>query len=91
MEDYKTSHQSMPSAAPATQAPSQPESFEAGLAELNALVARMESGEAPLADMLAAYQRGTVLMRYCESQLKAAEQQLSVLDAGGELKPLNLA
>ena len=68
-----------------------PTSFEAGLAELNTLVATMESGDAPLADMLAAYQRGTVLMRYCEQQLKAAEQQLKVLDAGGELKPLDLA
>ena len=78
----------MPSATPDKTLPA---SFEAGLTELNALVARMESGEAPLSDMLAAYQRGTVLMRYCESQLKAAEQQLSVLDAGGELKPLDLA
>lgn len=67
-----------------------PTSFEAGLDELNALVARMESGEAPLADMLTSYQRGTELLRFCEAQLKAAEQQLKVLDANGELKAISL-
>jgi exodeoxyribonuclease VII small subunit len=66
-----------------------PTSFEAGLGELNALVARMEAGDAPLADMLAHYQRGTVLLKFCESQLKDAEQQLQVLD-GDTLKPLTL-
>jgi exodeoxyribonuclease VII small subunit len=66
-----------------------PTSFEAGLSELNALVARMEAGDAPLADMLAHYQRGTTLLKFCESQLKDAEQQLQVLD-GDTLKPLTL-
>jgi exodeoxyribonuclease VII small subunit len=67
-----------------------PTSFEAGLDELNQLVARMETGDAPLADMLASYQRGTTLLKYCETQLQAAQQQLQVLD-GDSLKPLNLA
>ncbi len=69
---------------------SQPISFEAGLDELNALVARMETGDAPLADMLASYQRGTALLKYCESQLQAAQEQLKVLD-GDTLKPLSLS
>jgi exodeoxyribonuclease VII small subunit len=69
---------------------SQPTSFEAGLDELNALVARMESGDSPLADMLASYQRGTALLKYCESQLQAAQEQLKVLD-GDTLKPLSLS
>ncbi len=68
---------------------SQPASFEAGLDELNQLVARMETGDAPLADMLASYQRGTALLKYCESQLQAAQQQLQVLDSD-TLKPLVL-
>jgi exodeoxyribonuclease VII small subunit len=67
----------------------QPISFEAGLEELNALVARMETGDAPLADMLASYQRGTGLLKYCETQLQAAQEQLKVLD-GDTLKPLSL-
>jgi exodeoxyribonuclease VII small subunit len=74
--------------APATD--SQPASFEAGLDELNQLVARMETGDAPLADMLASYQRGTALLQYCEAQLTSAEQQLKVLD-GDTLKPLSLS
>jgi exodeoxyribonuclease VII small subunit len=73
--------------APATD--SQPTSFEAGLDELNQLVARMEVGDAPLAEMLASYQRGTALLKFCESQLTAAQQQLLVLD-GDTLKPLAL-
>ena len=64
-------------------------SFEAGLEELNALVARMETGDAPLADMLASYQRGTTLLKYCETQLQAAQEQLKVLD-GDTLKSLSL-
>jgi exodeoxyribonuclease VII small subunit len=73
--------------APATD--TSPASFEAGLTELNELVARMETGDAPLADMLASYQRGTALLSYCESQLQAAQTQLQVLD-GDTLKPLSL-
>jgi exodeoxyribonuclease VII small subunit len=67
-----------------------PASFEAALGELNTLVARMEAGEAPLSDMLLSYQRGTELLKFCEGQLQAAQQQLAVLD-GDTLKPLNLS
>ena len=35
-----------------------PESFEAALAELEAIVARMEGGQLPLKESLVAYQRG---------------------------------
>ena len=79
----------MPKNLAAAPAADLPPSFEAGLAELNALVASMESGDAPLAQMLASYQRGTQLLKFCESQLKDAEAQLQVL-AGDELKPLAL-
>ena len=79
----------MPKTTPTAAADTLPISFESGVSELNALVARMEAGDAPLADMLAHYQRGIVLLKYCESQLKDAEQQLQVLD-GDMLKPLTL-
>ncbi len=74
---------------PSALAESLPNSFESGLSELNALVALMEAGDAPLADMLAHYQRGTALLKFCETKLKDAEQQLQVLD-GDALKPLTL-
>ena len=57
-------------------------SFEAALAELEALVAQMESGELPLADSLAAYKRGAELLAYCQAALKDAEQQVQVLERG---------
>lgn len=59
-----------------------PPSFEAALAELEALVGRMESGELPLQESLAAYKRGAELLAYCQAALKDAEQQVRVLEKG---------
>jgi exodeoxyribonuclease VII small subunit len=59
-----------------------PPSFESALAELEGLVATMESGELPLAESLAAYKRGAVLLAYCQAALKDAQQQVEVLERG---------
>ena len=59
-----------------------PLSFEAALAELEDLVGRMESGELPLQESLAAYKRGAELLVYCQSALKDAQQQVQVLEKG---------
>jgi exodeoxyribonuclease VII small subunit len=67
--------------------PQLPESYEAGVVELDALISQMEAGQMPLEASLAAYQRGTELLRFCESKLAAAEQQVKILEAG-ELKPM---
>lgn len=58
----------------------EPESYEAAMAELDALVEKMESGALPLEASLAAYQRGTALLKYCEKVLADANQRISVLD-----------
>jgi exodeoxyribonuclease VII small subunit len=63
-----------------------PETFEAALAELENLVARMESGDLPLEESLTAYQRGVLLRQFCDEKLKDAEQRISVLD-GDTRKP----
>ena len=63
-----------------------PLSYEAAVQELEALVAQLESGELPLAQLLTAYQRGADLHSYCREQLEAVENQIKVLDQGG-LKP----
>jgi exodeoxyribonuclease VII small subunit len=42
----------------------------------------MESGQLPLAEALAAYQRGAELLQYCQSALKEAEQQVQILERG---------
>ncbi|WP_148716559.1 exodeoxyribonuclease VII small subunit [Chitinolyticbacter meiyuanensis] len=65
-----------------------PESFEAGYAELEALIGELESGQLPLEASLAAYQRGQALLQFCQGKLADAEQQLKVLE-NGELKPFS--
>lgn len=48
--------------------------FEQALAELEALVERLESGEQTLEQDLRDFERGIALARQCEGRLKAAEQ-----------------
>jgi exodeoxyribonuclease VII small subunit len=61
-------------------------SYETALAELDAIVARMEGGQLPLEDSLAAYQRGAELLKFCQSRLADAQQKIRILDAD-VLKP----
>jgi exodeoxyribonuclease VII small subunit len=63
-----------------------PESFEQAMAELAQLVTRMESGQLPLEASVAAYARGSELVRYCAAQLEKVESQVKVLE-GDMLKP----
>jgi exodeoxyribonuclease VII small subunit len=65
-----------------------PQDFETALAQLEALVARMEDGSLPLEESLAAYQKGVELARICQKRLDAAEQQVKVLQ-GALLVPLD--
>jgi exodeoxyribonuclease VII small subunit len=64
-----------------------PDNYEAALAELESLVARMEEGALSLEESLAAYRRGATLVGFCQQQLEKVEQQVRVLD-GETLKPL---
>jgi len=65
-------------------------SFEQALAELEKIVARMESGELSLEQSLAAHKRGLELARFCQQRLESAQQQVKVLE-GDILKPLAAA
>ncbi|MDX2218152.1 MAG: exodeoxyribonuclease VII small subunit [Burkholderiales bacterium] len=65
-----------------------PPNFEAAMAELEGLVERMDAGQLPLEESLQAYQRGVVLLKYCEKVLADAEQRVKVLD-GDQLKDLD--
>jgi len=63
-----------------------PASYEAGLQELEQLVAELELGQLPLDQLLGSYQRGAALLGFCRDKLQAVEDQIKVLDAGS-LKP----
>jgi exodeoxyribonuclease VII small subunit len=53
--------------------------FEDALAELEALVQRLEKGELPLEDSLAAFERGMALVRQLGERLAHVEQRVEVL------------
>lgn len=57
-----------------------PKSFEAAVSELESIVQEMESGNLPLEDALARYQRGVTLLRHCQTTLSEAEQRVKVLE-----------
>ncbi len=63
-------------------------SYETALTELETIVARMEDGQLPLEDSLAAYQRGAELLKFCQSRLADAQQKIRLLDAD-VLKPFS--
>jgi exodeoxyribonuclease VII small subunit len=65
-----------------------PESFEQAMAELAQLVTQMEGGQLPLEASVAAYARGSELVRYCAAQLEKVESQVKVLE-GEMLKPFS--
>jgi len=48
-------------------------SFETALTQLETIVETMESGDVPLADLLAKFEQGTKLLKVCEIRLKDAE------------------
>jgi len=53
--------------------------FEESLSELEKLVGRLESEEIPLAEAIAAFEKGQSLIKACEEQLQAAEQVVKQL------------
>lgn len=53
--------------------------FEDALAQLETIVDTMESGDVPLADLLAKYEQGNKLLKICETRLKDAEMKIELL------------
>ncbi|WP_039853858.1 exodeoxyribonuclease VII small subunit [Hylemonella gracilis] len=62
--------------------PAMPATYEEAMRELEQLVVRLESGELPLEQLLAAYQRGAEILQFCRGRLEAVESQIKVLDDG---------
>lgn len=68
--------------------------FDQSMTELEAIVARLESGELPLEEALAAFEAGIALVRVLNQRLSEAEARVEVLmrDAEGtqQLTPLGV-
>jgi len=67
---------------PATPAAANELKFEAALAELEQLVRNMEGGRLPLEESIAAYRRGSELLKHCQQQLADSERKIQVLENG---------
>ncbi|HEX4267844.1 MAG TPA: exodeoxyribonuclease VII small subunit [Steroidobacteraceae bacterium] len=62
--------------------------FEQALAELEALVARLERGDLPLDEALKTFERGVELTRHCQGSLRAAQQRVEILlKRNGQVEP----
>ncbi|HEV2532198.1 exodeoxyribonuclease VII small subunit [Phenylobacterium sp.] len=62
-------------------------SFEQALAELEQIVARLESGQAPLEDSIQLYERGAALKTHCEQRLEAARLRVEKIVVGAGATP----
>jgi len=62
--------------------------FDQSMADLDGIVARLEAGELPLEDALAAFEAGIALVRLLNQRLTEAEARIEVLtrDASGALR-----
>ena len=60
------------------------------MTELEQLVEKMEDGELTLDESLKAFERGVVLTRLCQSELKNAELKVQQLNSDGELEALEI-
>ena len=62
-------------------------SFELALAELEKIVAQLESGQAPLEQSIELYERGAKLKAHCESRLEAARLRVEKIVMGADGAP----
>lgn len=66
--------------------------LEAALAQLEAIVTQMETGDLSLEESLKAFEKGIALTRECQQRLTLAEQQVTQLlerEDGPQLAPFD--
>jgi exodeoxyribonuclease VII small subunit len=61
--------------------------FEAALAELEAIVERLEKGAVALEESIKIYERGEALKAHCDKLLKNAEMRIEKITLGADGKP----
>ncbi len=57
-------------------------SFEQALAELERIVGQLETGQAPLEESIALYERGALLKAHCETRLEQARLKVEKIVVG---------
>ena len=65
--------------------------FEDALRALEDVVRRLESGDVPLDDSIALYERGEHLRRHCQTRLDAAQARIERIVAGPDGKAAGTA
>ena len=66
-------------------------SFEEALRALEEVVRNLESGEVPLDDSIALYERGEELRKACQARLDAAQARIEKIVQGPDGKPSGTA
>ena len=57
-----------------------PKNFESAMQELENITARLEQGEAPLDEVVSAYERGALLIEFCRQRLQSARGKIEILE-----------
>ena len=65
--------------------------FEAALAELEGIVAKLEQGAVPLEESIQIYERGEALKSHCDKLLKNAEMRIEKITLGADGRPKGAA
>lgn len=73
---------------PARKKEETPKTFEDAMQRLDAIVAKLEEDQLPLDEMIANYEEGVALARFCGEKLEAAEQKIRLVSrqADGSVK-----
>ncbi len=58
--------------------------FEQAMEQLESVTRQLEQGDLPIAQALAAYQRGAALMRHAQSILSHVQTEIDVIESGQE-------
>lgn len=62
-------------------------SFEQAMKELESVVDRLEHGDVPLDDSISLYERGALLKKRCEEELKRAEEKVAAIKLDSDGNP----
>lgn len=66
-------------------------SFEDALREFETVVGKLDSGDVPLEEMIALYDRGAALKAHCDAKLKDAEEKIARITTDAQGAPTGTA